>query len=215
MVEVFDPIFLFYFLVLPMVVGIGIDSKIKNRYPYGAACGVVFFFICALWIRMGVSAEWGILEPIFVLIVAGGCLLFIGLVFEHKRPVSGFSRHSMVFLAVAFSGLPLYAIHRIIQGEMGFEYPASVLPLFQFTLAVVGLVVLSNVLEARFYSKNEGADRKVHHMDKDIVDIRFEDMDDLIAKREFDYSQEGRFPSSHPDAGFMKMDQPSDDLLKK
>jgi hypothetical protein len=215
MVEVLDPLFLFYFLILPMVVGMGIDSKIRNRYPYGAACGVFSFFVIAIWTHMGISARWGLLEPVMVLMVTGLSILLIGLAYEHKRPVSNFTRHAVVLTAVAFSGLPLYAVFRIMRGEMGFEYPASVLPLFQFTLAVVGLVVLANVLETRLYTRNEAKDSKSIHREEDLLDMRFEDMDEFSIQREFDYPRDVGIPSSRPDAGFIKMDPGSDDLLKK
>lgn len=215
MVEILDPLFLFFFLILPMVVGMGIDSKIRNRYPYGAACGVISFFVIAVWTNRGISARWGRLEPVIVLMVTGLSILLIGLAYEHKRPVSKYARHAVVFTAVAFSGLPLYAVFRIMRGEMGFEYPASVLPLFQFTLAVVGLVVLANVLETRLYTRNEGKDRRSIHREEDLLDMRFEDMDEFSIQREFDYPQDGGIPSSRPDAGFIKMDPGSDELLKK
>jgi hypothetical protein len=215
MVEVLDPLFLFYFLVLPMVVGMSIDSKIRNRYPYGAACGVISFFVIAIWTHMGISAKWGLIEPVMVLMVTGLSILLVGLAYEHKRPVSKFTRHALVFSAVAFSGLPLYAVFRIMRGEMGFEYPAAVLPLFQFTLAVIGLVVLANVLETRLYTRNEGKDRRSINREEDLLDMRFEDMDEFSIQREFDYPQDVGNPTSRPDAGFIKMDPGSDDILMK
>ena len=215
MVEVLEPLFLFYFLVLPMVVGMGIDSKIKNRYPYGASCGTIFFVVSALWMNLGIPGELAILEPIIVLTLAGAGMLFVGVLFEYKRPVSNVTRHALIFLVVAASGLPLYAIFRVIQGEMGFEYPTSVLPLFQFTLAVLGLVVLANVIAARLYWKNEGAERKLARKEEDLVKMKFKDMDELIIQREFDYPQGGRFPSSGPDPAFMRMDHESENLMKK
>ncbi len=215
MVEVLNPLFLFYFLILPMIVGMGIDSRIRNRYPYGAACGVISFFVIAIWTHMGISARWGLLEPLMVLTVTGLSIILIGLAYEHKRPVSKFTRHAVVFSAVAFSGLPLYAVFRIMRGEMGFEYPAAVLPLFQFTLAVVGLVVLANVIETRLYTRNEGKNRKSIHREEDLLDMRFEVMDEFSIQKEFDYHQDVGIPSSRPDAGFIKMDPGTDELLKK
>lgn len=215
MQEVLDPLFLFYFLVMPIVVGMGIDSKIKNRYPFGASCGVVFYLGCAIWNYMGLSGKLAMMEPVIALIFAGMGILFIGLIFEYKRPVSGFSRHAVVFLTVSSSGLPLYAILKIIRGEMGFVYPGSILPLFQFVLAVLGIVVLANIIEARLYSKNEKAKGEMVHKEDDIIQKTFMDMGGLVNQNEL-YPSPGNDGSlSHTNTRIVNMGHISDDPSEK
>ena len=215
MVEPLQFTFIFYFLILPMVVGVGIDSKVKNKYPYGASCGIIFYFVCTIWMYFGISLQHGILEPVLIMIAVSGALLVIGFSYEHKRPESSFRRHAIVLLAVSFSGLPLVGIRAIIEGNMGFSYPASLLPLFQFTLAVVGLVVLANVLEARLYSKNEAMAKKRVHMEEDIINMKFRDMDEMIIEREFDIPNKERGPVPLPNTAVMDMNYQSEEFHKK
>jgi hypothetical protein len=215
MIEPLQYTFIFYFLVLPMAVGIGIDSKVKNKYPYGAACGFIFYFICALWVHFGISPHHGVVEPIIVMIAVGLSLFLVGTSFEYKRPHSGFRRHAIVFCAVSVSGLPLYAIRTIIIGDLGFAYPESTLPLFQFTLAVIGLVVLANVLSARLYLKNELSVVKKEHKDEDLISMRFEDMDEVAIDREFTLPKDMGIPGPMPNVEVMDMDLPSEEFHKK
>jgi hypothetical protein len=116
---------------------------------------------------------------------------------------------------VSFSGLPLIGIRAVIEGEMGFSYPASILPLFQFTLAIVGLVVLANVVETRLYSRNEGVAEKSVLRDKDIINMKFRDMDEIIIEREFDLPKKERVPHPQPNVAVMDMNYQAEDFHKK
>jgi hypothetical protein len=215
MVEPLQLTFIFYFLVIPMVIGVGIDLKLRNKYPFGASCGVIFYFICAAWMYFGISLEHGILEPVLIMIAVSSSIFIIGFSYEHKISQSIFRRHAVVLLAVSISGLPLIGIRAIIQGEMGFTYPASALPLFQFTLAVVGLVVLANVMEALLYSKNEGMDEKSVKKDEDLTSMKFRDMDEMIIEREFYTPKEDRIPGPRPDVAVMDMNFENEDFHRK
>lgn len=215
MAEPLQYTFIFYFLVLPMVIGMVIDAKIKSRYPYGAACGFIFYSVCALWVYYGVSPNHGVVEPIIVMIAMGLSLLLIGYFFEYKRPHSDFRRHAIVFLTVSVSGLPLYAVNAIITGELGFAYPQSALPLFQFILAVIGLVVLANVIATRLFLKNEGVAIKKQPREEGITSMKFEDIDEVIIDREFDVPKDKRIPGPLPNVAVMDMNPPSEEFHKK
>jgi hypothetical protein len=215
MVEPLEPTFIFYFLILPMVIGIGIDSRVKNKYAFGALCGVIFYFFLAFWTYYRISPAYAEMEPIIILITCGLSLLLIGFIFEFRIPSSNVQRHAVVFLAVALNGLPLLMIKAVIEGRMGFEYPSSMLPLFQFTLAVVGLVVLANVFETRLYLKNEGKAKKMIRKAEDLLDMKFEDMDEMDIEEGIHYPREQRMPYKRPDVSYMDMNYDPDEFHKK
>lgn len=215
MVEPLEPTFIFYFLVLPMVIGMGVESRIKNRFAFGAMCGVIFYFFVGIWTYYGISSAYAELEPVIILVTCGLSLLFIGFVFELRRPSSSVQRHAVVFLAVAICGLPLIMIKAVIEGRMGFEYPASILPMFQFTLAVVGLVVLANLLETRLYLHNEGTAKKMVTKAEELLDMKFEDLDEMDIEKRIFYPREHREPFKRPDVSYMDLNYGSDEFNKR
>jgi hypothetical protein len=215
MVEPLEPTFIFYFLILPMIIGMGIDSRVKNKYAFGALCGVIFYFFLGFWTYYEISAAYAELEPIIILIACGLSLLLIGFIFELRRPSSNVQRHAVAFLAVALNGLPLIMIKAVIEGRMGFEYPASTLPMFQFTLAVVGLVVLANVIETRLYLKNEGTAKKMIQKAEELLDMKFEDIDEMDIEEGVYYSREQREPFKRPDVSYMDMNNDPGEFHKR
>lgn len=215
MVEPLEPTFIFYFLVLPMVIGMGIDSRIKNKYAFGAMCGVIFYFVLGFWTYYGFSTAYAEIEPIIILITCGLSLLFIGFVFEFRRPSSNVQRHAVVFLAVALNGLPMIMIKAVIEGRMGFEYPASILPLIQFTLAVVGSIILANVFETRLYLKNEATAKKMVQKAEDLLDMKFEDIDEMDIEEGIHYPREQKEPFKRPDISYMDLNYNPGELNKR
>jgi drug/metabolite transporter (DMT)-like permease len=214
MIEPLQFTFIFYFLILPIVIGCGVDSRIRNRYAIGALCGVLFYLFVSFWTFIGISASISVLEPVFILIALGFSILIIGFFFEMKRKSSKIQRHALVFLTISASGIPLFVIKAIVDGTMGIEYPASLLPLTQFTLAIVGLVLLANILEARMYAKNEAKDRKIVKKSEDLLDMKFEDMDE----RDFDGIPlpERNFANLHnrPDVSHADLNYDADEFNK-
>jgi len=155
MADLFEASSILYFLILPIVIGMGIDSRYKHRYPVGMLFGLIFYLVCCSWGTFGQTSSLTEVEPIIILIVLGLSILVIGIIFERKGDTSVFQRNALVFLTVSVAGLPLYAIKYFVEGKAPVGYPESLLPLFQFTLALIALVVLANIFEKRIYAKNE------------------------------------------------------------
>jgi hypothetical protein len=118
-------------------------------------------------------------------------------------------------LAVTLNGLPLTMIKAVIEGRMGFEYPASILPMVQFTLAVMGVVVLANLLESRLYLHNEGTTKKMVTKAEDLLDMKFEDMDEMDIEKGTYLPREQREPFKRPDVSYMDMKYGSDEFNKR
>jgi hypothetical protein len=214
MIEPLQPTFILYFLVLPMVIGSGIDIRTKNRVAFGAACGVILYVFMGLWTYFGPSSSLGALEAMIILVVFGLSVLTIGLLYEYKRPISSIQRHATAFLAVSLSGLPLYMVKAIIDGQFGIGYPASLLPLFQFMLALVGLVFIANIFESRMYEKNEGSLLKPDHREEDLLYKKFEDIDETHFKERPLYSRGHGGPSTSPEIGYMGSKYDSHEILQ-
>ncbi|UCE73114.1 MAG: hypothetical protein JSV56_08725 [Methanomassiliicoccales archaeon] len=183
MVEPLGPTSIFYYLILPLIIGLGIDSQSKNRYAVGAACGVIFFLFYGCWIYLAPSSSLSELEPIIVLIVLGLSLWVISIVYELNSGFSIFQRYTLVFLVISISGLPLYMIKSIVEGRFTVDYPASMLPLLQFTLMLVALVVLANIYEARVYDRKERKSIISAQRMEDECELKFEDIDDFMAEK--------------------------------
>lgn len=156
MADLFEASSILYFLILPMIIGMGIESRYKHRYPLGMLFGLTFYLVCGSWGTFGQTSNLSEVEPIVIMIVLGFSIFMIGILLERKGESSVFQRNALVFLTVSLAGLPLYAIKYVVEGKAPVGYPESLLPLFQFTLALIALVVLANIIEKRIYIKKEG-----------------------------------------------------------
>ena len=156
MADIFEASSILYFLILPMIIGMGIETRYKHRYPFGMLFGLIFYLVCGFWSVFSQASSLSEVEPIIILIILGFSILMIAIIFERKSDTSVFQRNALVFLTVSVAGLPLYAIKYVVEGKASVGYPESLLPLFQFTLALIALVVLANIFEKRIYAKKEG-----------------------------------------------------------
>ncbi len=179
MANLFEASSILYFLILPMIIGMGIDSRYGHRYAVAAAFGSIFYLFCGIWGTSGQTSILSEMEPIIILIVLGLSMLIIGIIFEWGSDGSILQRNALVFLTVSVAGIPLFMIKYIGEGKLAISYPASLLPLLQFTLALIALVVLANIFETRIYHRNEGrmADKQELTEDEELL-MDYEAMDE-------------------------------------
>ncbi len=179
MADLFEASSILYFLIIPIVIGIGIDSRYKHRYPLGMLFGLIFYLVCGSWSTFSQTSSLSEAEPIIILIVLGLSMLVIGIIFERKGDTSVFQRNALVFFTVSVAGLPLYAIKYFVEGKAPVGYPESLLPLFQFTLALIALVVLANIFEKRIYARKEGIIEDEYLLGEDEeLDMDFEALEE-------------------------------------
>lgn len=179
MADLFEASTILYFLILPMIIGMGIESHYKYRYPLGMLYGLIFFLVCGSWSAFSQTSSLSEVEPIIILIILGFSILMIAIIFERKGDTSIFQRNALVFLTVSVAGLPLYAIKYVVEGRASVGYPESLLPLFQFTLALIALVVLANIFEKRIYTRKEGILQDEYLLGEDEeLDMDFEAMEE-------------------------------------
>ena len=178
MASLFEPSSILYFLVLPMIIGIGIDTRYKYRYALAMSIGLIFFLFCCLWDMFVETPSLSEIEPIIILILLGLSMLMVGIIFEWKSDSSFFQRNALVFFIVSVAGLPLYMIKYIVEGKAGIGYPGSLLPLLQFTLALIALVIVTNVFEMRLYKSREGEIECLQRQEEDDFEIDYETMDE-------------------------------------
>jgi hypothetical protein len=180
MANLFEASSILYYLILPLIVGMGIDTRYRHRYGVAMAVGLIFYLFCCLWNLSGQASSLSEVEPIIVLIVIGVSLLMIGIIFEWRSDSSFFQRNALVFLTISVAGLPLYMIKYIVEGKAPIGYPESLLPLMQFTLALIALVVVANVFETRIYARKEGRIEYQKRLEEDDeFDMDYEAMDEL------------------------------------
>ena len=178
-----------------MIIGMGIDTRYKYRYALAMSIGLIFFLFCCLWDMFVETPSLSEIEPIIILILLGLSMLMVGIIFEWKSDSSFFQRNALVFFIVSVAGLPLYMIKYIVEGKAGIGYPGSLLPLLQFTLALIALVIVTNVFEMRLYKSREGEIECLQRQEEDDFEIDYESMDereiegslygDKITKTEF------------------------------
>ena len=171
MADILDFTGILYYLIIPILVGLGVDSHYKHRHVVSVVFGLIFFSFCSFWVRFGPDPTLSELEPILILIPIALSLFLNSAVFERKSSTSVFQRNSLTFLAISLAGLPLFGIKNIIEEKMQVEYPASLLPLLEFTLALMALVVVANIFESGIYARKEGAqaNKREFQMDDDLM----------------------------------------------
>lgn len=183
MADLFEPSCILYFLVLPMIIGMGIDTRYKYRYALAMSFGLAFFLFCCLWDMYVEASSLSEIEPIIILILIALSMLMVGIIFEWKSDSSLFQRNALVFFIISVAGLPLYMIKYIVEGKAGIGYPGSLLPLLQFTLALIALVVVTNVFEMRLYRSREGEIEGLQRHEEDEFQIDYEAMDEREIER--------------------------------
>lgn len=179
-----------YFLILPTLIGFGIDSRNKHKYAAAVLFGVIFFLFCGLWSVFGPSSSISEIEPMIILILLGMSLFAISKIFERKSDRGVLQRNALMFLAIMVAGLPLYMIRNIVEGRTSTDYPASLLPLIQLTLTLFALVMITNVFEARIYNEKEGRLLEKQELESD-------GKLDISRKKKYELKAESGFHIAH------------------
>lgn len=156
-----------YFLIVPMLIGMGINTYHRYRYTMGAAFGLIFYLFCGFWAVFNPSSSLSELRPVLVLIAIGFFTLLICSIFEWKRETSVFQRHAVVLLTISIAGLPLNMIKNIIEGEAVVGYSASTLSLLGYGLVLVALLFVANIIESRIYARKEGRIEQIYTLSDD------------------------------------------------